>query len=334
MNKRLALGLTTAALGALLVVGVSGPADARTTTTATDHTHHTRLTDLPVATITIEDAIPLTIGQEKGFFAKHGLHVTTTVSPAFDGTLADVLNGQASIGFAASAPLLNALAKNAPVKVVAQTASFTKGNDGFYVEVDGNSITRPRDLDGKTVAVAALNNLTTVGVQVLVAKDGGNASSVKFVELPAAQMLPALLQGKVQAAAIVPPQSVAALKTKGVRVLLQYADGFPAGGPLDEYFASTSFISSHRAELRSFRAGMNEAVAYANTHPQAIRNALKAIYTGLPGGAAAAQTQPLMKFSTAINTHSLTVLEADMKKYAGLAKTVPSSRFYSFTNGH
>ncbi|WP_125610006.1 ABC transporter substrate-binding protein [Specibacter cremeus] len=287
---------------------------------------------LRVASIDIDATIPLTIAQDQGFFKKQGLTVDTTVSPAFDGTLAGVMNGQADIGFGAAPPLLNAMAKKAPVQVVAQTASVVE-NMTANVDVYGDAITRPRDLAGHTVAVTSLNDLGAVGIRLAVAKDGGDPSKVKLVELPEAQGVDALLQGRIDASVFRGPAQLAARATKGVHVLFQYTDGLPAGSPLDVYFATSTFIPAHADALKRFRAALAEAVTYVNDHPAAARTALAAIYKDVDGGDKLAATLPLTHYSTAINPDAVMALQDGLTKYGHLAGITPAERFYSYSNG-
>lgn len=287
---------------------------------------------LRVASINIDATIPLTIAQEQGFFKNHGLTVNTSVSPAFDGTLASVMNGQADIGFGAAPPLLNAMAKKAPVQVVAQTASVG-GQMTANVDVYGDAINRPRDLEGRTVAVTSLNDLGAVGIRLSVAKDGGDPSKVKLVELPEAQGLGALLEGRIDAGVFRGPAQLAARTTKGVRVLFQYTDGLPEGSPLDVYFATSTFIPGHEDALKRFRAALADAVTYVNGHPDAARAALATIYKDVDGGDKLAATLPLTRYSATINPDAVMALQDGLTKYGKLAGITPSDRFYGYSTG-
>lgn len=287
---------------------------------------------LRVASIDVDGQIPLSIAQTQGFFKEQGLVVETSMSPAFDGTLAKVLNGQADVGFAASPPLLNALAKKAPVQVVAQTAT-SEGREAANVDVYGDTIKRPRDLEGRTVGVTSLNDLGAVGIRLSVAKDGGDPSKVKLVELPEPQRLGALIEGRIDAGTLTGPASVAARETKGVRVLFQYTDGLPEGSPLDVYFATPTFIKANEDSLKRFRAALDRAVAYANENPDAVRAALADMFKDIEGGDKAAKAVPLTKYTTAINSEALMDLQDGLTKYGKLAGITPAEQFYSYGNG-
>lgn len=316
--------LALAAAAALALAGCSaGPA-------ASTSSDGSGTTTLRVASIDVDGSIPLMLADSEGFFAKHGLTVKRTLSPAFDGTLASVMNGQADIGFAASPPLLNALAKKAPVAVVAQTAS-TSERDAANVDVIDPSITRPRDLEGKTIGVTSLNDLGAVGVRLAVAKDGGDPAKLKIVELPSAQRLGALLEHRIDATTMLGPDAVTAKHTSGVRVLFQYTDGFPVGSPLDVYFASKTFIKANPDALKKFRAALNDAVEYANGHPDAVRTQLAELFKDIPDGATAAKEVQLTHYSTAISTSALDELEKGLTKYGNLAAITPAPDFYSYT---
>ena len=329
MNRALTLGAAATA-AVLLMAGcasASAPADTGSSTSGSS----AALTTLKVATISMDGAVPLFIAQEQGFFKEEGLTVETSMSPAFDGTLASVMNGQSDIGFAASPPLLNAMAKKAPIQVVAQTASAGKGLEA-NVNVYGDEITSPKQLEGKTVAVTSLNDLSAVGIRLLVAQAGGDPAKVNLVELPDAQRIGALVEKRIDAAAMVGPTAITARATPGIRLLVDYTDGLPQNTPLDVYFSSPTFIKEHAKQLDGFRAALDKAATYANANPDAVRAVLATMWKDV-GGVEAAKEVTLMNYNTATSAAALTALQQALHTYGKLTQIVPTDTFYSYPVG-
>ncbi|GED89048.1 ABC transporter substrate-binding protein [Streptomyces sp. NPDC091412] len=324
-QRAFAATATVLAMAGLAACGSGGAADAGAQNTKT----------LTVGTIPIGPQVPLLIAEKHGFFKEQGLTVKPQTSTAFDATLAGVLNGQYDIGFGAAPPLLSALSKAAPVKVVAQTASIETpqgpGKSGADVDVIDPSIKRPRDLEGKTLAVTSLNDLGAVGLRAAVMKDGGDPKSLKLVEMPGAQQLGALLSGRVASANFNEPNAAVARANPKVRVLFGYTDYLPQGAPLDVYFAKNDFIRKNPATLEKFRAALARAVAYANEHPDEVRAITQKLWENVSEQIAAKTV--MQRYSTDVDKKALDSLQDVLTRYAGLEKRTSPNDFYSYTPG-
>ena len=57
----------------------------------------------------------------------------------------------------------------------------------------------PKDLNGKTVAVNGINNITMLPVEAWIDKNGGDSKTVKWIEIPIFQANDAVSAGKVDA---------------------------------------------------------------------------------------------------------------------------------------
>lgn len=324
-RRALLVPLVIAAVAAL-VTGCSGTAAADS-----DASAEGGIDTLRVATIDMEGSIPLLLGMEQGIFEKHGIEIETAFSPSFDGTMAAVMNGQADVGFAASPPMVRAIAKGAPITAVGQTAAIA-ADEVANVDAIDPAITSPKDLEGRTVAVGSLNDLGSIGVKVAVAKDGGDPALVKFAEVPLAQRLAALQEGRIDAAIFLGAASIEARETDGVNVIFQYTSAFPAGSPLDMYFSQVDYADKNAEVLERFRAALTEASEYANANEEAVRAEIARLFAEVPGGDHAAEVMDLTHFSTEIDPEALMGLQDAMVTYGGLEAAVPAERFFSFEN--
>ncbi|GIJ26599.1 hypothetical protein Vqi01_17610 [Micromonospora qiuiae] len=140
-----------------------------------------------VGVIAIADVAPIYLGKDKGFFSSRNIDLTLTTAQGGAAIVPAVVGGQYQFGFSNTISLLLAQSRNLPLKVVCNGNSSTgvDGQDfaGLFVKAD-SPIRSPKDLAGKTVAANTLNNIVDTTVRASVRKDGGEASAVKFVELP------------------------------------------------------------------------------------------------------------------------------------------------------
>ncbi len=101
-------------------------------------------------------------------------------------------------GFSATVTILNN-SGTSPVNVImaAQNSTVKSG----------------ADLNGQTVAVNGLRDLTQYEMQAWIDQTGGNVGSVKLIEIPFSEMATALVAGRVAAAILAEPAWTAALAT-------------------------------------------------------------------------------------------------------------------------
>jgi NitT/TauT family transport system substrate-binding protein len=224
-----------------------------------------------VGVIAILDVAPIYLGRDKGIFHKHGIELTMQQAQGGAAIVPAVVSGQYQFGFSNVVSLLLAKSQNVPIKAVANgnnsTGSTSADFGGLFVK-DPN-IKSPKDLVGKKVATNTLKNIVDTTVKAIVAKDGGDASKVNFVELAFPNMAPALDAGNVDAIFVVEP-FLSAAKAKGWKQIGSYADVDP-NLCVALYFTSTQLMTQKPDLVKRFTDAMKESLAYAQTHPDEAR---------------------------------------------------------------
>jgi NitT/TauT family transport system substrate-binding protein len=202
-----------------------------------------------------------------------------------------------------------AQSKNVPIKAVANGNNATgdpKKDFGMLVVKDP-AITSAKDLAGKTVATNTLKNIVDTSVKEIVKQDGGDPASVKFVELGFPDMGAALDAGRVQGIFVVEPFLSAAL-AKGWHTVGSFADVQP-NLTISAYFTSQQEIAKNTDLVTRFGQAMTESLAYADAHPDAVRQ-IVTTYTTIKSDVAAKMTLP--KYSSSIDKTSLDKLSTLM----------------------
>ena len=162
---------------------------------------------------------------------------------------------------------------------------------------------------------------------------GGNPEDVQFVELPGPQRLPALLDGKIDAAIFIGAPALGALKKDGIHLVFQYTEALPEGSPLDMYFSKTDFIAGNADLLKRFRAAMTEASEFANANPDKVRDYVRQLLADVPDELEVVDDLQLTTYRTDIDPDALMALQDVLVQYGGLEKTIPADEFFSFENG-
>ncbi|AQZ70575.1 Hydroxymethylpyrimidine ABC transporter, substrate-binding component [[Actinomadura] parvosata subsp. kistnae] len=207
------------------------------------------------------------VAQEKGFFKEAGIEVAVQPGKGSGENLAAVLGGRAQ--FAAvdfTATLISAAAGKAEGAVT--VAALHQRTLAALMTLEGSGISRPKDLEGKTVGDAASSVIRMMfpGYARLA---GVDASKVKWVSLEPAQLAANLASGQVDAIGqyvVGRPTVRNAAKGKEVTVL-------PFGDVVTDLYGSavttSKEVASGRPDLvRRFTGALLKGLAYAVEHPQ------------------------------------------------------------------
>jgi NitT/TauT family transport system substrate-binding protein len=229
-----------------------------------------------VGVIAIVDVAPIYLGKEKGFFSNRDIDLTLTTAQGGAAIVPAVLSGQYQFGFSNTISLLLGKSQNAPLKVVSNGNNSTGVTDkdfaGLFVKAD-SPIRSPKDLVGKTVAANTLKNIVETSVKSSVKKDGGDAAGVKFLELPFPEQVPALEAGRVDAIFVVEPFQQAAVAAGARKIASSYVDAAP-DLTVAMYFTSEQLIGTNQDLVTRFTEAMKESLAYADGHPEEVRDVL------------------------------------------------------------
>lgn len=275
-----------------------------------------------VAALPITETAALWGGVKAGLFAAHGLSVE--VLPAQGGAQAipALLNGD--IDFAIGQPFgaYRADLQNLGVVIVGNYASsYADGDDINAVVASAKSgITRPAQLAGRKVAVNSLGAAGDVTIMAAVEKDGGDPSTIKFVEVAFADAPAQLEAGNIDAA-WVPEPFVTQLKGRGDAVVVEPYQAVVPGLATLTTITTTKLKDSDPALLADFSAAMKETLQWAQdpANETAVRQAIK---DNLKLPEAVAESVRLPAFGWELDRTSLETLATLAQKH-GVLKAQP-----------
>jgi NitT/TauT family transport system substrate-binding protein len=258
------------------------------------------LTTVRVAGVQTDDITPLIYAIRTGMFARAGLDVQSMPTSSGAATAAAVASGAYEIGKSSLLSLMNAHLRNLPLVVIAAGVVHETKNPFAKLVVAANEPYKTgKDFEGKTIAVSALNDLSTVSVDTWLEKNGGDAHSVHFVELPVSAMLTAVVEHRVDAAFILYPPLAEALSSGKVRAVSVPYDAIAPFFVLSGWFTTSDYATKHPDVIRTFVRVMYEAARYANGHPgetapmmSDLTKVPMSIYQTMPRVGAATSTNP------------------------------------------
>jgi NitT/TauT family transport system substrate-binding protein len=226
------------------------------------------------------DAAPILYGISAGIFRKHGLEVAFQKAASGSAVAAAVAGGALEIGKSSIVPLISAHARNVPLTIVGPSVVHRIGVADSALMVAANSpIRSARDLNGKPVSVAGLKDMQWLATHAWLDANGGDSSSVQFLEIPGSSVGNALEAGRISAGTLSEPYITQALKGGKARILAKMVDAF--GGALTTaFFTNVDFATKNRDAVARFSKAIVEASAYCNAHPAEMTDVMSS-YTSI-----------------------------------------------------
>lgn len=135
------------------------------------------------------------VALQNGYYKAEGLDVTLVKGQGSATTAQMVSTGTAKLAYADSVPVMQLIAKGAPMKIV---STIYQANPNQVTALETSGIKSIKDLKGKTIGVPQGGSQTAM-VPLLLKANGLADSDVKRVELPGTSLVPSLLQNQVDA---------------------------------------------------------------------------------------------------------------------------------------
>jgi NitT/TauT family transport system substrate-binding protein len=226
--------------------------------------------DLPtirVATIPIDAGSEVYYAQEMHFFQRAGINVEIIGLNSGGAVSTAVVGGAADIGQSNAVPVAEAHDHGVPVVFIAPANRYSvlAGQAALVVEKD-SPIHTARDFNGKTIGVSGLRGIQEIGTLNWLDKNGGDAKSVHFLDLPFPEQGEAIATHRIDASTLSEPALSVALNSHRFRVI---ADPYSAIAPeflMGGWFATPAWAKDHPQLVAAFSSAIVQAARWANAH--------------------------------------------------------------------
>jgi NitT/TauT family transport system substrate-binding protein len=308
MRRRSLIG---SALAATIAGRLAGEAEAQ------------ELSPITAACAAIEPHAEGYYAADQGIFRKHGLNVTVQTMSNGAAIGAAVVGGSVQFGVSNTLQIAQAHARNIPFKIVALGAMTDERfpTSGLLVSKSAG-IANGKDLNGKTIGVATLRSLDQLAACILVDKQGGDSKTLQFVELIAPSALEALLQGRVAAITLEPPQLQIALANSNVHSIGDLESAIAPRWVTTNWFAEAGYLNEHPDIARRFAAAIYEAGQWAVANRAASAAVLSKILN-------TTTTQTYDRYATKSDPALLQSVLAVASRYGFVAPTNASDLLWS-----
>ncbi|GAA1804648.1 ABC transporter substrate-binding protein [Nesterenkonia flava] len=262
------------------------------------------LVPIEVGVLPIVDNAAIYLGQQEGFFEDEGLDLTLTQAQGGAALLPAVVGGDMDFGFSNVTSLVIAESQGLDIEILAGGSGTTGDPDEDFAAVvvpEDSDIQDIADLEGASIAVNTLSNISDSTISEAVEQAGGDPDSIEFVEMPFPDMAGALSNGTVDAAAAVEPFQTLILNDQARAIFSNYA--YPVEDlTVAVWFTSGDYLENNPEVVEAFTRAIAESQRYADENPDAVREILPT-YTDLDPEVIEQLT--LSRYPAAVNRDSL-----------------------------
>jgi NitT/TauT family transport system substrate-binding protein len=218
-----------------------------------------------IATSPIDSAAEPYYAEAMDFFKRAGLNVQVQSFSNGAAIAAGVASGAIDIGISNAIPLALAHERGVPFTILFPGAAYDPAEPTTQLMVaKGSSIHSAADLDGKIIATQGLKSLAQLAPEAWIDANGGDAKTVRFVEIAASALPTALEQGRVDA--IVASEPAVAAAKSSARILVDPFRLLPKGFAINVWFASRQWTDAHPELVPKLRTAIRMTAEWANAH--------------------------------------------------------------------
>lgn len=210
---------------------------------------------------------PFWIAKDTGIFEKEGLDADISYVKGGATIVQGMLAGDIQVGYVGGPPVISAIAEGAKIAIIA-----VPENRLGYVLVSRLPITDPKDLHGKTFAIAQIGDSSDVATRLALEKAGADPSKTTILQVGGSpDRIVALRTGKVDAAILSGPEFLGS-GGMGFHVILDLAKT-DIEYPFNVLFVTKQFASEKRAAALSLIRGMMKGLSFwRNNREEGIKD--------------------------------------------------------------
>ena len=222
---------------------------------------------LKAASSSNDEVTPFLYALESGMFKRAGIDASIDRLPSGSAIVAGVVGGAFDIGKSSMPSLLAAHGRGITLTLLAPGGEYDASNPSFgLVVATGSTIKSGADLNGKTAAVSAIDDLYTIAMKTWIDANGGDSSTVKLVEIPIGAVTDTVASGRVAVGTLTQPFLKTGLDGGRVKLLSYSATAIAPHFTMTAWFARDDFAKKNPALATAFVKVMREASIYSNAH--------------------------------------------------------------------
>ena len=221
----------------------------------------------------------------EGYYKDAGLDVKIIQGNGSANTAQLVASGRAQLAYADAVAVSQLIAKGAPMKII---ATVYQSNPNAVMALKKTGIKSVADLKGKKVGVPSGSSQTPM-LPLLLTANNLKESDITMIDMPPASMVPALLQGQVDAVLGSIDAYQIQAEAQGAQLdVYRFADhGVPTVST--SIFASNAYLKENADVVKKFVAASLKGWSFAIDNPDKTIKDVKAVFPEVNEKLAAAE---------------------------------------------
>lgn len=204
---------------------------------------------------------------QAGIFRNLGVEIQLQPMGSGASIFSALVGGSGEFGSGSLFPVFSAREHGIPLRIVAPIALYdTDHCDAWLVVRADADIQQARDLNGKVMSGDTPADISIYAARVWMDRNGADGKSLRAIGLTASEVLPALVQGRIDTAVMRPPFLTVAMQSGHVRVIAKPLDVIAPRFLLSCWVATDDYIAKNPALVKAFVAGLTAGARYVDGH--------------------------------------------------------------------
>lgn len=277
------------------------------------------LTPISIGVFTSPSVAVIQAGVEQGFFEEHGFDVEIIQAASSAAQLPALDSGKIQFMLASPVSPILANTQGLDVQIIAgyaQNDPDTVLDSTALLVGAGSPLKSPKDLEGKKVSINALGSIGEIGINAAVEADGGDPSTIQYIQLALGDVPAALESGEIDAGMTGAPWT-SQVEAAGGFVLSDFIQEVGLGENELVIAGNGTYVKDNPEKTEEFVAALEETYEFANENHDALAAMLPALLN-IPEKAA--QGQVWTFYSSEIHPAVLDTFAELMTRYGIVPK--------------
>jgi NitT/TauT family transport system substrate-binding protein len=206
-------------------------------------------------------------GHDAGIFAKAGFADELTSFSNGAQVATGVASGAIDVGVSSVITLANATLRGLPFVYIAAGGLWATNAPTLALCVAADSpIRTAKDLEGKTVSVSGIKDITHLATVAYLANNGADITKINIIEMPFSEAGSALKRGAIAAGIISEPSFTVAMDAGQIRVMTHPFDVIGKNYMVGGWFTTLDWYRKNTATAKRFAAAMYDTARWANAN--------------------------------------------------------------------